>query len=213
VFESRWSNATGPTPPMEFAIILFVGLVLFQLFGDVFSRAPGLIVANSNYVTKVVFPLELLVPSAVLAAAFHALISFVLLVPFVWFVFGPLSWTALYLPLIAGLLMLMTAGLAWFLASIGTFVRDIGQAVGTITTALMFLSPIFFPVSSMPEWIRPFIHFNPLTVPITEAREVLVFGNLPDFQALGIYGAVALLVALAGFRWFQRTRKAFADVL
>ena len=213
VFQSRWNTSNSSTSPMEFAVILFVGLSLFQLFSDVFTRAPTLMVSNANYVTKVMFPLELLVPSVAISALTHAAINFALLTPLVFWIFGQISWTIIFLIPIVLILTLMTLGFGWFLASIGTFVRDIGQAVGTITTAMMFLSPIFFPASSLPSWIRPFINLNPLTTPITEARKVLIFGELPDFPALGIYALVAITVAVSGFYWFQRTKRAFADVL
>jgi lipopolysaccharide transport system permease protein len=99
------------------------------------------------------------------------------------------------------------------LASLGVFLRDVGQTIGLITTVLMFLSPVFYPVNAVPERFRVFIMANPLTFIIEQAREVLVWGHLPNWFGLGVYTLVALVVAWAGYAWFQKTRKGFADVL
>lgn len=108
---------------------------------------------------------------------------------------------------------LLILGLAWFLAALGVYIRDITQFLGTAVTALMFLSPIFFPSSALPEWLRPFLVFNPIALPVEEARNVLIWGRAPACAALGLYSAAALLIAMSGFFWFQKTRKGFADVV
>jgi lipopolysaccharide transport system permease protein len=89
----------------------------------------------------------------------------------------------------------------------------VSQTIGIVTTVLMFLSPVFYPVSAVPEQFRSFIMANPLTFIIEQAREVLVWGHLPDWIGLATYTGVAMLIAWAGFAWFQKTRKGFADVL
>jgi lipopolysaccharide transport system permease protein len=99
------------------------------------------------------------------------------------------------------------------LASLGVFLRDMGQTIGIITTVLMFLSPVFYPVTAVPERFRPFIMAQPLTFIIEQAREVLIWGHLPNWTGLGIYTLIATLIAWAGYAWFQKTRKGFADVL
>jgi lipopolysaccharide transport system permease protein len=110
-------------------------------------------------------------------------------------------------------LIILSTGLTWMLASLGVFLRDVGQFIGIITTVLMFLSPVFYPVTAIPERFRPFIMANPLTFIIEQAREVLIWGHAPDLMGLGIYAITATLVAAAGYAWFQKTRKGFADVL
>jgi lipopolysaccharide transport system permease protein len=107
----------------------------------------------------------------------------------------------------------MILGLGWFLASVGTFVRDIGQILGTLVTALMFLSPIFFPLSALPDWLQPYLLLNPIALPVTQVRDVLIFGTSPDLAALGVYTIVATVVTVLGYQFFQKTRKGFADVL
>ncbi|KCZ85709.1 hypothetical protein HAD_08490 [Hyphomonas adhaerens MHS-3] len=213
VFKSRWAGSSDTASPMEFAVILFSGLILFQFFSDVMLRAPTIITMNASLVKRVVFPLELLVPSALLSSMFHAGVSLLILVPFIYIVFGTVHVTLLLLPLIIIPLALMITGLGWFLASLGTYIRDIGQIVGTIVTALLFLAPIFFPLSALPEWVQPILAFNPMTVPIEQLRRIMIFGELPDFSALASYTAVALVILVLGYQWFERTRKGFADVL
>ena len=99
------------------------------------------------------------------------------------------------------------------LASLGVFLRDISQFIGMVVVALMFLSPIFYPVTAFPEEYRHLMYLNPLTPVIEMVREVLFWGKVPDFTMLGIYLLVTALIAWLGFAWFQKTRKGFADVI
>ena len=213
IFKSRWGGAGGDESKTQFAVVLFVGMIVLNLFSEVLNRAPGLILANVNYVRKVVFPIEILPVIAMGAALFHTLVSLgVLLAAFLLFN-GYLQWTAVFTPLVLLPLVILTIGLAWMLASLGVFLRDVGQTIVIITTVLMFLSPVFYPVTAVPERFRPFIMANPLTFIIEQAREVLVWGHLPDWTGLGLYTLAATVVAWAGYAWFQKTRKGFADVL
>ncbi len=213
VFKARWGGASANASTGEFAVILFAGLIIFQLFAEVINRAPTLILANSNYVKKVVFPLETLVPVALGSALFQVGVSLVVLFGFMLFVYGSIPLTALWLPIVLAPFCLMLLGLGWFLASLGVFVRDINQFLGTLVTAMMFLSPIFFPLSSLPKWLQGWLILNPLTLPVEQARNVLIFGKMPEFLLLAIYSVVSLFVAVAGYWWFQKTRKGFADVI
>ena len=210
IFQSRWGGDESRT---LFAVVLFVGMIVLGLFSEVLNRAPSLILNNVNYVKKVIFPLEILPVIAMGAALFHSLISLsVLLAAFVIFN-GYLNWTTIFAPLIFLPLIIVTLGLAWMLAAVGVFLRDVGQTIGIITTVLLFLSPVFYPVTAVPEKFRPFIMANPLTFVIEQARDVLIWGHLPDWVGLGIYTIAAIAVAWAGFALFQKTRKGFADVL
>lgn len=212
VFKARW-NAGVEESKSQFAIILFSGMLVHALFAEVLNKAPGLITSNVNYVKKVVFPLEILPAIAVGTALFHGLISMlVLLVAFVIFN-GYLPWTVVFAPMVLFPLVLLTLGLAWVLSSLGVFIRDVGQAISIITTVLMFLAPVFFPITALPEEYRPLIMANPLTFIIEQLREVLIWGRQPKWLGLGIYMLVASCVGWIGYYWFQRTRKGFADVL
>jgi lipopolysaccharide transport system permease protein len=213
IFKVRWGGIGGDDSKTQFAVVLCVGLIVLNLFSEVFNRAPGLIVSNVNYVKKVVFPIEILPVIAIGAALFHSIISLgVLLSAFALFN-GYLHWTAVFIPLILLPLVIITLGLAWILASIGVFLRDIGQLVGIISTVLMFLAPVFYPLNVVPERFHPIIMANPLTFIIEQGREVLIWGHLPNWLGLGIYTGAAIFIAWAGYAWFQKTRKGFADVL
>lgn len=213
VFKSRWGGIGGDESKTQFAVVLFVGMIMLGLFSEVINRAPVLILSNVNYVKKVIFPIEMLPVIAMGAALFHSLISLsVLLAAFALFN-GYLHWTVVFIPLVFLPLVILTLGLSWILASLGVFVRDVGQTIGLITTVLMFLSPVFYPITAVPEKFRPFIMANPLTFIIEQAREVLIWGHLPSWLGLGIYTLTAAIVAWIGYFWFQKTRKGFADVL
>ena len=212
VFKARWGT-DGDESKTQFALVLFVGMIVHGLFAEVLNRAPGLILSNVNYVKKVVFPLDVLPVIAMGAALFHASISLaVLLIAFALFN-GYLHWTIIFVPVVLLPLVILTLGVAWIFASLGVFLRDVGQTVGIITTMMLFLAPIFYPITALPEEIRPWIMANPLTFIIEEARGVVILGRMPEWTGLGIYTLAATAVAWAGFAWFQKTRKGFADVL
>ena len=211
VFKARWH--AGSDSKTEFAIVLFVGLIVHGLFAECANRAPGLILGNVNYVKKVVFPLEILPWMIMGSALFHAGVSTAVLLCFYALVNVSLQWTAIFLPLILAPFILFTMGFAWFLSSIGVFLRDVGQTIGIITTVLLFLSPVFYSVTVLPESYRMYLYFNPLTFIIEQARNVLIWGKMPDWNGLAIYSVVGLATAWLCFAWFQKIRKGFADVL
>lgn len=211
VFKARWS--AGSESKTEFALVLFAGLIVFNLFAECINRAPNLILANPNYVKKVIFPLEILPFVGLLSALYHALVSLgVWLVAYVIFLGVPHA-SILYLPLIILPLGFFIMGLSWALASLGVFLRDVSQLIGMATTVLMFLSPIFYPVSALPEAYQKLLYLNPLTSVIEMTRDILYWGKVPIFDVLFVYWLATSLVAWLGFSWFQKTRKGFADVL
>jgi len=210
-FKARWH--TGSDSKTEFALALFVGMIAHGLVAECINRAPGLITSNANYVKKVIFPIDILPWMAMGTTIFHTLVSLSVWCLFYISVNLAFHWTAVFLPLIFLPLILFSVGLAWFLASLGVYLRDISQVTGAFTTVLMFLSPVFYPVSNLPEKYQVFLYANPLTFIIEQARDVLLWGKLPNWQGLGIAVSVSLLVAWLGFAWFQKTRRGFADVL
>jgi lipopolysaccharide transport system permease protein len=211
IFQARWG--VGSNSKVEFALVLFAGLIVFNLFGESISRAPALVLHNPNYVKKVVFPLEILPVVTLLSALFHGLISLgAWLLAYLLF-FGLPHVTALYLPLVILPFLLFVMGLSWALVSLGVFLRDVSQFIGTIITLLMFMTPIFYPVTALPDEFRQWIYLNPITLVIEQARDVLYWGKRPDFSLLGIYTLASAIVAWLGFAWFQKTRKGFADVI
>jgi len=210
VLPARWPSANTPA---DFALNLFAGLIVFGLFSECVNRAPGLVLANVNYVKKVVFPLELLPISTLAAGLFHAAVSLVILLLFFVFVHGLPYWTVLLLPLIWLPFVLFTLGLSWILASLGVYLRDIGQVVGVTTTALLFLSPVFYPASALPEAMRGWMFLNPLAPVIEQTRAATLQGISPDWQIWSIYMVISMLTAWLGYWWFINTRKGFSDVV
>ena len=215
VFQSRWSGAgnVGSDSKFEFAIVLYAGLLVFNLFSECISRAPSLILSNANYVKKVIFPLEVLPWVALGSALFHVLIGFGVILVFIVLAGMPLHASALLFPLVLLPLVPMIMGLCWLLSSVGVFFRDIGQIIGMALTALMFLSPIFYPTSALPESLQSLLYWNPLTFVIEQSRNVLIWGSLPDFGGLAVYSVVSLGVAWLGLLAFKAMRSGFADVL
>lgn len=211
VFKARWS--AGSESKTEFALVLFAGLIVFNLFAECVSRAPGLILSNPNYVKKVVFPLEILPFVTLLSAFYHLLISLTVWLVAYLILFGLPHVTVLLFPLVILPFLLFIMGLCWALASLGVFLRDVSQFIGVVVTTLMFLSPIFYPASALPETYRQLLYLNPLTPVIEMSRDVLYWGKLPDFAMLALYLLATSAIAWLGFAWFQKTRKGFADVL
>jgi lipopolysaccharide transport system permease protein len=211
VFPSRWG--TAPSGTKGFALLLFPGILIHALLAEPFGRAPLMIASVPNYVKKVVFPLELLPVVAVATALFHALLGFAVLMLALVVLGDGIPITAVALPLVLAPLLLVTVGVTWLFAALGVYLRDIAQITGLVTMLLMFISPVFYPVSALPPAIREWITLNPLTIPLESARDVLVFGHWPDWGALALYSVVAMLVMWGGYWWFQRSRKGFADVL
>lgn len=214
VFKARWTDAAGVQDTRaHFAILLFAGLIVHGLFAEVVNRAPALILGNVNFVKRVVFPLEVLPVVAAGAALFHSAVSLVVLLAAVFVTLGAIPWTAVLFPLVLLPLLMLTLGVAWILASLGVFMRDVGQVVGLLTTVLLFLSPVFFPVTAVPEAFRPWMLLNPLTFVIEQSRALLIFGEAPAWGMWLVYTFVAGAFAWLGYAWFQKTRRGFADVL
>lgn len=211
VFNARWGLEQESRT--DFAIILFAGMIVFGLFAEMVNRAPGQIVSNANYVKKVVFPLEILSWVSLGSVLFHSLISLAVLLLAQLVINLTLPWTVVLFPLILLPLIFASLGAAWFLAALGVYVRDIGQITTVFTTVLMFMSAVFYPITALPESYQAWLRLNPLVLIITESRKVLILGILPDWRWLGLALLMGLVIAFAGFWWFQKTRKGFADVL
>ena len=211
VFKARWAG--GSESKTEFALVLFAGLMVFGLFSECVSRAPGLVVSNVNYVKKVIFPLEILPVVAMGAACFHLLVSFIVWLIFYSIFFGVPPATIFILPLVLLPLVLLSLGVSWLLASLGVFIRDIHQVVGVAVSVLTFLSPVFYPIAALPDGFRAVVQISPLTQVIEQSRDAMIWGKPLDWQSWLVYFLLSGVVAWLGFAWFQKTRKGFADVL
>ena len=213
VFKARWGLEGNSQSQSQFAIILFAGLIVFNFFAECLNRAPSLIISNVNYVKKVVFPLEILPFVSLAASLFHFVISFCVWLLFYLSVFGVPNLTALFFPVVLAPFLLFTLALSWFLASLGVYVRDVSQIIGVFTSVLMFLTPIFFPASALPENFRQYLYMNPLTFVVEQGRDVLIWNTQPNWKGWMWFAISSAFFAWLGFAWFQKTRKGFADVL
>ncbi|AGG87752.1 ABC transporter permease [Rhodanobacter denitrificans] len=211
VLKGRWPGGTGTKS--EFALVLFSGLLVFNMFAEVFNRSPELILANSNYVKRVIFPLEIMPVINVISASFNLVINLVVWIVFYCVAIGLPHPTVLLLPVALLPLFILLAGLSWFLAALGVYARDITQITTIITTAFMFLTPIFFPVEAIPERYRGLLALNPLASIVKQVRDVLIWGHGIDAIQFSISITEALTILFLGYAFFQKVRRGFADVL
>ncbi|WP_232444594.1 ABC transporter permease [Burkholderia ubonensis] len=211
IFRSRWPGGTGSQA--EFVLILFAGLLVFNVFAECLNRSPVLILSNVNYVKRVIFPLEILPVVTTAVAMFHLFVSFVVWLLCYVVAIGVPSVYVLLFPVALLPLIFLSLGVAWFLSAFGVFVRDTAQITGLVTTVLMFMTPIFYPEQSVPAKFRAFVGLNPLVPIIEQVRKVLMWnGGITLSTYLPVLVA-SLVVLWGGYSWFEKTRKGFADVL
>lgn len=214
VIEARWDL------PIEskwgFAVILFSGLTVFNIFAEVVTRAPTLILENVSYVKKVVFPLECLAWVALSVALFNAAVSIAALMLAYVLIIGIPPLTALLWPIVLLPLILATMGLCWLFSSLGVYVRDIKQFIPVIVTVFMFTNPVLFSLDMLTQRLSPelamLVRNRPLAIVLEQTRTVLFRGELPDWASLCILTGVGWLIAWFGYMWFCKTSKGFADV-
>ena len=225
IFQRTWSPFPGAAPEapaaggawaghLEFALTVFCGLLVFNVFSECVSKAPNLVVHQPNFVKKVVFPVEIL-PVAVLGSSLaHAAVGLGLLVVGLA-VLAPASFSLamLWFPLVLLPLVMLCLGLGWILSSLGVFVRDIEHPVGVAVTMLFFLSAIFYSPYDFPESLRWMVWANPLALLIEDARRTLLWGRAPDWPHLAASAAASAVLMQLGFVWFMKSRRWFSDVL
>jgi len=211
VLEVRWPDQGGGN--LEFAAILFSGMIIHGILAECLTQASTLIASNPQYVKKVVFPLEALPWVTVISAFFQGLISTGVLVAYLLIVNGSLPGTAILFPLPLFSLTLVCIGIGWLIAATAVFLKDIAQVTGILSTILFFMAPILYPKTALPEGFQNILYLNPITFVIEQFRSVVLWGEMPDWSGLAIYTAVALIFCWGSLVWFQRSRRGFADVL
>ncbi|MGH9901878.1 MAG: ABC transporter permease [Pyrinomonadaceae bacterium] len=197
----------------DYAVYLFCGLLPWTAFQEAIQLSSNVIVARANLVKRVVFPLETLPAAQTLVALAGQAFGTAALLVAVVIIRGELHPTLLWLPALVAPQLIATLGGAWFIASLGVFLRDTTQAVGLVLTAWLFLTPIIYPESVVPEAYRPFIDANPFTTLVRSYRRVMLEGAPPDWGGLAYFTAFALALFVFGYWWFAKTRKNFADVI
>jgi len=208
--QARWA---GTDNSLQFSVVLFAGLIVFSFFAECVNRAPLLVTMHPNFVKKVVFPLELFPWMVVGTALFHAGISVLVWCVFHAAVFGNIPASILYLPLVFVPLALLALGVSFALSATSVYLRDIAQATPIVVQILMFVSPVFYSVESIPPAFRPLLEINPLTFLIEQARAVMLGRGPVDWTGLCLATAGTLVFAWITYAWFQHLREGFADVL
>ena len=213
IFKARWGIESFGESRAAFPLIMFCGMAVFNIFSESVNSSASVVTSNPSYVKKVVFPLELLPLCNVLTAFVFGLAWFALLVAGTIFFLGQLSWTMLLLPLFLIPLLLFSAGISFFVASIGVYIRDTQQLVAVVTQALFFMTPIFYPVSLVPENLQWILRINPLSTMVEQARHIFFYGRLPEVIPFLLVTFVSMFFFQLGLAWFAKTKKGFADVL
>ncbi len=213
VFKARWNDGTTEHGQVMFSLALFTGMILHSFFSECLLKAPYVILSSPNYVKKVVFPLEVLPVVVVGSALFHACVSILVLILFSLFIQGMPSLSTICIPLIFLPMVIFALGTSWFLASLGVYIRDVGQMATLLATILLFVSPVFYSISAVPENWRFFFWLNPLSLIIEQMRTVILQNKWPNLGATATHTFCSLLFAWVGFLWFQKTRTGFADVI
>jgi lipopolysaccharide transport system permease protein len=197
----------------DFALFLFAGLVPYYFLAECLGMASTLIVGQPNYIKRVVFPAEVLPAAHTISSTVHLLFGLVIVVLGVWVFHGqPSATTHWTLLTIIPLLLWGYAG-AMFVSSLGVFVRDLAAAVTVLLTALLFVSPIMYPLAAVPKRFQMLMDLNPLTVILENCRRTLWLGEMPNWPEWIASTLIAFVFAELATVWFLKSKRAFADVL
>jgi len=213
VFKARWQSSEVDAGIGEYAITLFAGLVPFNLFSEVMNRSPMIVLNYPNYVKKVVFPLEVLVVVIVGAATITSFISLGILVLVNLILAKTIMPTIIFIPLIYLPLQLLALGLGWFLASLGVYIRDIGQGIAVVMQLLLFATPVLYPATSIPAKYSIIIKINPLAMIVNDFRNLLLWGQLFPIKEWFFWLIISIIISITGYVWFMGTKKGFPDVM
>lgn len=211
VFAARWGQKSTGT--FDFVILFMLGMAVHSIFAEVVSRSPTLMINNASYVTKVVFPLELLSVVGLATAVTNAAISIVIVLGLQLFLNGTVHPTSALLPVVLVPYLAFVLAVSLILAALGVYLRDLSHLVGLLVTITLFLSPVFYPIEAVPEAFRTWMWLNPLTFIIEQARAVTFLGVWPEWEGLAIYLACSMVLLWFAYWLFQRLRVGFADVL
>lgn len=214
ILRVRFDQRSGSESVWVYATTLFAGMMVFQMFAEPLARAPGLVVHKPNFVKKMVFPLEILPVTSLLSAIVYAAAGLALVVVAHLVLGGRVHWTIVLFPLVLAPVLLLGLGIGWILSALGVFLRDIQQLVAVVVQrVLFFLTPIFYPLTAVPEEHRHWLFINPMTVVVDGARRTLLWGQMPRWDMLALWTGIGLVLAPVGYAVFMKSRRGFADVL
>jgi lipopolysaccharide transport system permease protein len=212
IFNARWNLGPDETKS-SFALVLFLGLITFRIFSDMLNVSSDMVVRNSNFVKKVLFPLEILPVVQLLSVLIHVLFSLLIVVIGTLLILHCIPLTALLLPIMWLPVILFSLACGYYLGAIGVFFRDIRANVNVLTTILFYASGIFYPISAVPERFRIFWRMNPIAVLVEYSRKIFFWGTPPDWGAYFVWFILSLIMCVTGFVCFMKMKRAFADVL
>lgn len=213
VLRSRWGIQTPDGRDVPFGLLLFCGILLHSLLADTLVRSPSLIVSNTSYVKRVIFPLEILPLVSAAGTAVGVIFGIGLLLLGAIFYSVDLSWRVFLIPIPLIFLFVLTVGLGWLLSAVGVFIRDLPQLTSSLATIMLFTAPICYPAEMVPPEFRWLLNINPLTVPVEAIRSLIFSKSDLDWLVLGGYAIVTIAIAIFGYMIFHRMRAGFADAL
>ena len=211
VFKAKWVSSDQSVS--DFALIFYIGLVMQMFLSEVMSRAPHLMLQHRAYVTKISFPLDILGYVITGNSLFHLVVNFGVWCSLLLMLQGSLPISLLFAPLVFLPVVFFALGFAWLFSAVGVFIKDVSHLTGFLSMILLFLCPIFYPLTMIPEAYRGFLYLNPLTVPVEFARAAFVFDSQLNWHYFGVSMICSIVFAYIGYLSFQRSRSNFADVL
>lgn len=209
VFKSKWGNEIS----VNYSLVMFIGLIVHSFFSDCLGRATGLIQGNANYVKKVIFPLETLCWVSLLSSLFQFFISFAVFSAFFLISGNELHYTLIFVPLVIIPLIIMSYSLILFISALSVYVRDVSHIISVLISIILFMSPVFYSVDSVPETYRWLLFFNPLTFIIESIRDCIIYGKIISFPSYALYFSVSLVLYILSLKWFRKLKDGFSDVI
>ncbi|MCK6471057.1 MAG: ABC transporter permease [Planctomycetes bacterium] len=204
------SGGAGAVP---YALLVFPALVVWGFFTRAVSASAGCVVDNAPLVRKTYFPREVLVYVSIatyaINVAVNALVAAALMA---WYGHAP-TVHALYVPVILLAVLFYTAGLSLVVAALNVFWRDVESLLPLAMQAWFFATPVVYPISQVPEALRPLFRLNPLAAPMEALRVALLEGRAPDLPDLGNCLVAGFVCFVLGLFIFKRCERHFADLI
>ncbi|MBA3772995.1 MAG: ABC transporter permease [Ramlibacter sp.] len=208
VFQTRWPQQDSGLP---FWLLLYSGLITFNIFAETVSRAPASVRGYPSFVKKIIFPLHILPLVPLGAALVHGAFNLLIMLAALAWAKG-LHWQILLLPFLLLPVLLLALGLSWFVAAWGVFIKDMSQIIPMFVQMLLFLSPVLYPMSAVPKMLQPLYQYNPLGI-VIETSRAAVTGQAVEWSAWAMALAFCLVASILGYAFFQHSREEFADAL
>lgn len=198
-----------------FALYFLAGMLPWLAFSEAAGRSPSVMLEHRNFVKKLVFAVETLPLNLVVSGLVSETFAVLLFMVGLFVAHGSLPASVVWLPALIVPQVLFTAGVCWFLAALGVFVRDLGQVIGFLLTLWFFLTPICYPEASLPAAALPLLSKNPMFVLVRGYRAILLDhgGHAPAFGPLWKLWIVSAAVFILGHAWFYKLRRSFADII